>query len=339
MVKLETPAERNDMDEKDMQQQTEPQEDGFLDGWEETGPELEAEKPAVDGEVQAEAKPEEQEKGGPDGGAEQTAGPTGGSGGPEGEAAQPGNGGPGGEGLPPAGESGQPGGQPDGQQPPPAPKTWTLSHMGQAVTISEADVPGLAQKALDYDCVRASYDEARPVMDLFRGFAQQAGMSVQEYVGRLRVQAKQMEGMDEAAARQAVEMEDREVRVAAQEAEARARQEAARRAQAAQARQQERINADIQEFIGVYPDAARDFKSIPQEVWDAVNGGMSLVAAYTQYKNAQSSAAAQAEATERQRQEAAQRQNAQNAANSTGSMKSAGNNNGPKDPFLEGWDE
>lgn len=321
------------MDEKDMQQQTEPQEDGFLDGWEETGPEPETEAPAVDGEVQAEAQPEEQEKDGPDGGAAQAAGTTGGSGG----AAQSGDGGPGGDGAPPAGGSGQP----DGQQPPPppAPKTWTLNHMGQSVTISEADVPVLAQKAMDYDRVRASYDEARPVMDLFRGFAQQAGMSVQEYVGRLRMQAKQMEGMDEAAARQAVEMEDREFRVAAQEAEDRARQAAARRAQAAQARQQERINADIQEFIGVYPDAARDFKSIPQEVWDAVNGGMSLVAAYTQYKNAQSRAAAQAEESERQRQEAAQRQNAQNAANSTGSMKSAGNNNGPKDPFLEGWDE
>lgn len=324
------------MDEKDMQQQTEPQEDGFLDGWEETGPELEAEEAAVDGEVQTETQPEEQEKDGPDGGAEQTTGTTGGV---DGGAAQSGDGGPGGEGAPPAGGSGQPGGQPDGQQPPPAPKTWTLNHMGQSVTISEADVPGLAQKALDYDRVRASYDEARPVMDLFRGFAQQAGMSVQEYVGRLRMQAKQMEGMDEAAARQAVEMEDREFRVASQEAEGRARQEAARRAQAAQARRQERINADIQEFIGVYPDAARDFKSIPQEVWDAVNGGMSLVAAYTQYKNAQSRAAAQAEEAERQRQEAVRQQNAQNAANSTGSMKSAGNNNGPKDPFLEGWDE
>lgn len=325
------------MDEKDMQQQTEPQEDGFLDGWEETGPEPEAEAPAVDGEVQAETQPEEQEKDVPDAGVEQTAGTTGGSGG----AAQSGDGGPGEEEVSSSGGSGQPGVQPDGQQPPPppAPKTWTLNHMGQSVTISEADVPGLAQKALDYDRVRASYDEARPVMDLFRGFAQQAGMSVQEYVGRLRMQAKQMEGLDEAAARQAVEMEDREFRVAAQEAENRARQEAARRAQAAQARRQERINTDIQEFIGVYPDAARNFKSIPQEVWDAVNGGMSLVAAYTQYKNAQSSAAAQAEESERQRQEAVKRQNAQNAANSTGSMKSAGNNNGPKDPFLEGWDE
>lgn len=310
------------MDEKDMQQQTEPQEDGFLDGWEETGPELEAEAASGDGEVQNKTNQEAQEKDGPAGGA-----------------AQPEGGGPGEEGVPPAGGSGRPGGQPDGQQPPPAPKTWTLNHMGQSVTISEADVPGLAQKALDYDRVRASYDEARPVMDLFRGFAQQAGMSVQEYVGRLRMQAKQMEGMDEAAARQAVEMEDREFRVASQEAEDRARQEAARRAQAAQARRQERINADIQEFIGVYPDAARDFQGIPQEVWDAVNGGMSLVAAYTQYKNAQSRAAVQAEEAERQRQEAAQRQNAQNAANSTGSMKSAGNNNGPKDPFLEGWDE
>lgn len=331
------------MDGKDMQQQTEPQEDGFLDGWEETGPEMEAEAPAVDGEVQTETQQEEQEKGGTDAGAAQAVGTTGGSGGLNGGTAQPGDGGPGGEGAPPAGGSGQPGGQPNGQQPPPppppVPKTWTLNHMGQSVTISEADVPVLAQKAMDYDRVRASYDEARPVMDLFRDFARQAGISVQEYVGRLRAQAKQAQGMDEAEARRVMELEDREARMNAQEEADRARQEAARRAQVARAQRQERINADIQEFISVFPNAARDFQNIPREVWDAVNGGMSLVAAYARYTSTQAAENARVQAEEAARQEAVRAQNARNAAASTGSMKSAGNNNGPKDPFLEGWDE
>lgn len=311
------------------------QEDDFLAGWAEAGPGLEEAAPAEARGSQAGAQQEGEGAGKvPTGGAEASAADA-----PGGEGSSAGK--PAGQesgAEPSAGAlAGQEG---DGGEPPsPPPKTWTLNHMGQAVTISEADVPFLAQKALDYDRIRASYDEARPVMDLFRGFAQQAGLSVQEYVGRLRTQAKQMEGLDEQAARQAVEMEDREARISIKEAEESRRQKAAQRVQAAQAQRQERINADVQEFISVFPNAALDFKSIPQEVWDAVNGGMSLVAAYARYNSTQTNAAAQKAEEERQRQDAVQRQNSRNAAASTGSMKSAGQNHGPKDPFLEGWDE
>lgn len=303
-----------DGDQIMQQEAQEERTDGFLEGWNEVDAAggMGEENPApADGPEEAAEDPESAPDGGPEAGGEE------------------------GEGPDPGGEQGS-----GGETPPPsAPRTWTVNLMGQPVTVSEADVPVLAQKALDYDRLQASYEEARPVMDLFRDFAKQAGTSVQEYVGRLRAQAKQAQGMDEAEARRAVEMEDREARVNAQEAEAQARQEAARRAQAAQAMRQQRINADIQEFISVFPNAALDFQNIPQEVWDAVNGGMSLVAAYAKYNGAQANAAAQAEAEQRQRQEEAARQNARNAAASTGSMKSAGQNHGPKDPFLEGWDE
>lgn len=334
------------MDEKDVQQ--EPQNEGndsFLDGWEEPGPVQVETDLGGDGGKQAgeqedsQAETGESATGGGSGG--EGLPPAGGSGGQPDSAEQPGSGGSGGEGLPPTGGNGQGDGQPEGgQQPsPPPPKTWTLDYMGQAVTVSETDIPGLAQRALDYDRVRSAYEEARPVMELFRGFAQQTGISVQEYVARLRAQAKQAQGMDERSARQAVEMEDREARVSMQEAQERARQEAIRRSQDAQRRRQERVNADIQEFISVFPNAARDFNSIPREVWDAVDGGMSLVAAYARYNSAQAQANAQAAAEEQRRQEAVRQQNAQNAASSTGSMKSTGSNHGPKAPFLEGWDE
>ena len=304
-------------DDQIMQQETqEERTDGFLEGWEESDSGYE-DAPLEDSGGERDTPPAEER--GEEPGGEQAEGP---------ETTAGDNSG------------GESDGQTDGgEQPAPAPKTWTLNHMGQAVTISEGDIPILAQKGLDYDRLLASYNEVSPVMDLFRDFARQAGIPVQEYVGRLRAQAKQAQGMDEAEARRAVEMEDREARVNAQEAAAQARQEAARRAQAAQAMRQQRINADIQEFISVYPNAALDFQSIPQEVWEAVDGGMSLVAAYTKYNNAQSSAAAQNAEEERQRQEVAAQRNARNAAASTGSMKSAGQNHGPKDPFLEGWDE
>lgn len=329
--------------------QQEPQNEGndsFLDGWEETNSGQEPAAPGLDvgkqdggrEEVQA-AEGGESESGGarPVGGPSgEGASPADGNGGQPGVAAQPEIGGSGGEGLPPDG-GGQGEGQPEGgqQPPPPTPKTWTVAYMGQTVTVSETDVPGLAQRALDYDRVRSAYEEARPVMDLFRGFAQRAGVSVQEYIARIRTQAKQVEGLNEADARRAVEMEDREARVSIQEAQERQRQEDFQRVQAAQRQRHERVQADVQEFISVFPDAARDFNSIPKEVWDAVNGGMSLVAAYARYNSAQ----AQAAEEEQRRQEAVRQQNAQNAAASAGSMKSAGSNHGPKDPFLEGWDE
>lgn len=337
--------------EDDIMQQ-EPQNEGndsFLDGWEETNSGQEEASPGGEGGKQAGVQEEGQSaEGGEPGGSGQ---PVDGSGGEKappvggnsrhlGGTAQPESGGSGEEGLPPDGGGQGEGQQENGQQSsPPPPKTWTLDYMGQAVTVSEADVPGLAQRALDYDRVRSAYEEARPVMDLFRGFAQRAGVPVQEYIARLRTQAKQMEGLDEAAARRAVEMEDREARVSMQEAQERQRQENFQRVQAAQRQRHERVQADVQEFISVFPDAARDFNSIPKEVWDAVNGGMSLVAAYARYNNASAKASARAAEEEQRRQEAVQKQNAQNAAASTGSMQSAGNNHGPKDPFLEGWDD
>ena len=293
-----------DDDQITRQEPQEEQVDSFLEGWDETSSEPEENASVEDGGDQAEPQTEEQE-------------PVGDQAGPSGDS-------------PDGGDQpvGNPAEQPDGEnQPAQPPRTWTLNHMGQSVVISEADVPVLAQKGLDYDRIRASYDEARPVMDLFRDFARQAGISVQEYVGLLRTQAKEAQGLD------------REARVNAQETVDRARQEAVRRAQAAQAQRQERINADIQEFLTVFPNAARDFKSIPQEVWDAVNGGMSLVAAYARYDNAQAAQRTQAQEDERKRLDAAQQQAARNAAASTGSMKSAGQNHGPKDPFLEGWDD
>jgi len=104
-------------------------------------------------------------------------------------------------------------------------------------------------------------------------------------------------------------------------------------------RQRQRTREDVREFRSVFPEAARNYQNIPQEVWDAVRGGMSLVAAYSRYHNAQEAARAQAQAEEWQRQEAVLRRNAENAARSAGSMRSAGSGHGPRDPFLEGWDE
>ena len=215
-----------------------------------------------------------------------------------------------------------------------APKMWTLRHMDEVRQVGEADMVVLAQKGLDYDRIRGKYDESKPVMELFGSFAKQAGMSIPDYVSFIRTQAKQASGMSEAEARRTVELEDREAAVSAKEAAEAQRQNGANQAAQARAAADARRNADSAEVQRLFPDAAKDPKAIPQEVWASVRSGMSLVSAYSKYAVDQANAARQAA----EQKAAASAQNQQNASRSTGSMQSAGEPRGSKDPFMEGWD-
>lgn len=222
------------------------------------------------------------------------------------------------------------------QENPPAdaPKVWTLRYMDQDKQVGETEMVTLAQKGMDYDRIRGKYDEAKPVMELFGAFAKQAGMSISDYVAHIRIQAKQSQGMSEAEAKRSIDLEDREAAVSAKEAAEAQRQQAANQAQQARNDADARRRADIAEFQKTFPDAAKDPKSIPAEVWADVRNGSTLVAAYAKYAVAQANAKANAA---EQRAETTS-QNQKNAGRSTGSMRSAGDSVASKDPFLEGWD-
>ena len=211
------------------------------------------------------------------------------------------------------------------------PKTWTLRHLDDVKTVGEQEMVALAQKGLDYDRIRSKYDESKPVMELFTQFARQANMSISDYLANLRLQSKRAAGMSEAEAKRAVDLEDREATVAAKEAAEQERQAAQQQKSAAD----ERRMADIQEFQRAFPEAAKDPKSIPQEVWADVRKGMTLVTAYAKYQVAQ----ANIQAEEARRNAAAVQQNQKNAARSAGSMRSAGADKKVRDPFLEGFGE
>lgn len=215
------------------------------------------------------------------------------------------------------------------------PKTWNLNHLDETRTVNEAELVTLAQKGMDYDRIRGKYDEAKPVMELFGSFAKKAGMNVADYVAHIRTQAKQAGGLSAAEAQRAVELEDREAAVAAREAAEQERQAAQNRAQNVRRDADARRNADILEFKNTFPDAAKDPKSIPQEVWAEVNRGASLVSAYSKYAVAQAKAA---QKTAEQRAEA-MTQNQKNAGRATGSMKTAGDSAKGKDPFMDGFME
>lgn len=214
-------------------------------------------------------------------------------------------------------------------------KTWTLRHMDETKNVGEAEMVTLAQKGMDYDRIRAKYDESKPAMEILSIFAKQKGVSVADYVAFLRTEAKKADGLSEAEARRSIELEDREAAVTAREAEQAAERQAAEQANAAANAAAQRRKADIDEFAREYPDVARNPDAIPKEVWDAVAAGSSLTVAYAKYTAKQ--AREEAERT-RSAAQAAQ-QNIKNAARSTGSMQSAGQNAGGRDPFLEGWGE
>lgn len=214
-------------------------------------------------------------------------------------------------------------------------KTWTLRHMDETKNVGEAEMVTLAQKGMDYDRIRAKYNESKPAMEILSIFAKQKGVSVADYVSFLRTEAKKADGLSEAEARRSIELEDREAAVTAREAEQAAERQAAEQANAAANAAAQRRKADIDEFAREYPDVARNPDAIPKEVWDAVAAGSSLTVAYAKYTAKQ--AREEAERT-RSAAQAAQ-QNVKNAARSTGSMQSAGQNAGGRDPFLEGWGE
>lgn len=208
---------------------------------------------------------------------------------------------------------------------------WVIKHMGTEQKLTKADItPELLQKGKDYDRVRAKYDEAKPIMDLFKTFAAKANMSVEDYAKQLRTAALKAEGLSDAEAERTVALEDREAAVANAEAE---QQEQAQQQDA----EQERIHADLELFGKLYPDVYKQAMSnkdvIPQSVWDAMNKGESLAVAYKKYADAQ--------AVEKERQLmariAAAEQGAKNVSRSTGSMKSAGNDAKNTDAFLDGW--
>lgn len=215
----------------------------------------------------------------------------------------------------------------------PAAQSWDITHLGQQIKVTADQItPELLQKAYDYDRVRGKYDEAKPMLEIFSELARKANMSLSDFTKSVRMEAKRAQGMDDAEARRTVELEDREAAVSAAEA-------TRREAEAARSRRNEDLRRDLDMFRQAYPevyDKARggDKSAIPQAVWDEVNRGAPLVAAYSRYLVAQ--AADQVKATEQRAATAAK--NAENAARSAGSMKSAGNDSKHTDPFLEGFD-
>lgn len=213
------------------------------------------------------------------------------------------------------------------------PVTIHVSHMGEEKDLTADEARELAQKGMDYDRVRQKYDEAKPVVEMVRQFADQQHMTVEQYISFVRTEAKKAAGMDDEEARRAVELEDREATVSQREAEQQEAAAAMEKAATEQKSANDRMQEDLALFQTRYPDAAKEPDKIPQEVWDAVKGGTSLCDAYGNYvlKSKDTEIAALRQKL------TAKEQNQKNQQRSSGSMRTSGNENQIKDPFLDGF--
>lgn len=296
-----------------LEQETETTVDSFMDGFDETETlENQADQPEEQKSEHEETPADEEQK--------EPETPTAGN---ENADAKPG------EGVEPEKQE-----APEAQEPETTPKTWTLRHLGEDKTVNEQELMSLAQKGLDYDRIHGKYEEFRPVMDLFSQFANKAGMNTTDYIAHIRQEAKRAEGLNAEEAKRVVELEDREASIAAKEAAEAEKQKEQRDAEAQKQSVEQRRMADIQEFQKTFPDAAKDPKGIPKEVWDGVKSGLSLVASYARWQVER----ANEQAAKAELNASAIKQNQKNTERSTGSMKSAGADNKNKDPFLDGWD-
>ena len=217
--------------------------------------------------------------------------------------------------------------------------TFELKYNKEIRRVNRDEVTELAQKGLNHDRILAQRDELQREngelqkfrqenesnLNLLNSAAELAGMSVSQFLNNIRENALVAKGMSRDAAKERVLREDAEQKLARKSAEDAAKAENEKREKTSQ----ERIKRDSEEFARKYKDV--DPKTIPQEVWEAVSSGESLVAAYGNYLAEQT-----AKENEKLRAEIeALKKNEENRSKSIGSMKTEGRQKG-KDPFLEG---
>lgn len=194
------------------------------------------------------------------------------------------------------------------------PELFTLKRFGETRQVSREDLIAMAQKGWDYDTVQQERDqlrqyrqEADPALELVKAYAKQNNMSVSDYLDFCRKQEFVRQGMTEQDAQNRLGMEKERAELDRRQAALDVQEQAQTSARAEAQKRQEALRADVANFYKVYPSV--DPKSIPQEVWSAVQKGDTLVNAYTMNENKR----LQAEL-------AAERQNKANAQKTPGSL-------------------
>lgn len=218
-------------------------------------------------------------------------------------------------------------GEPKETKPSEPEESYTLKHLGKEVKVSREELIRTAQKGLDYDRVRGSYDHVERL-------ARQSGVSVEEFLSTLdqranetminkRAQELLASGeYNENSARKTAELE---YRLNQQEKASRERKEAESREQA--------FRQQIGDFVMNNPEFVKEFPNaqIPEEMLESINSGMNMEGAWAKYQLAKERKANE----EMKKQLAEYEQKKRNSESAAPSVKPE-MNGGEKDPFLEG---
>lgn len=204
-------------------------------------------------------------------------------------------------------------------------QTFTLNYLGAEKVVSKDEAVTLAQKGMDYDRIRQRHEEtlsdlttAKDKLSFFEQIAGSQGKTLDQFIDEVAAeQLAAREGIDPAVALGRVQIERERKQLEAEKAKL--AKGADEKATAEKNRQ-----ADIEAFQKEYPDVfaklATDKNAIPAAVWEDVNKGESLVAAYAKYERAQLKAE-----LERAKAEAEQiKQKQINKSRSTGSQATKG---------------
>ena len=206
-------------------------------------------------------------------------------------------------------------------------QSYTYKVLGQEQTISRNDpsIPTLLQKGTDYDRIRQKHEDtlselttAKDKLSFFEQIAGSRGKTLDQFIDEVAAeQLAAREGIDPAVALGRVQIERERKQLEAEKAKlAKGADEKA----TAEKKRQDDITAFQNEYPDVFAKIATDKNAIPATVWEDVNKGESLVAAYAKYERAQLKAE-----LERAKAEAEQiKQKQINKSRSTGSQSTKG---------------
>lgn len=194
--------------------------------------------------------------------------------------------------------------------------------------VNRQEVTELAQKGLNHDRILEQRDhlqqenaellkfkqENEAIIGLLDAAAQKSGTDRNTFLQSVRENAYVSQGLSRDAAHERVLREDAEQRLSRTER----LEEEKSRAQKSQQEQEQARQQDIDRFLKIYKEV--DPGNIPQEVWDDVRNGETLVSAYGRYENRQLAE------SNRKLQESinALKQNEKNKQKSIGSAKTEG---------------
>lgn len=216
--------------------------------------------------------------------------------------------------------------------------SFTLKYMGEEKSVSREEIVPLAEKGMNYDKIKGQLEAARNDLKDYQQIkadlgkrneqfqyleelAKEQGMTLDELIDNTQAQVMHRKtGKDMEVCRGIVANERRARELQAQQASVTATKD-----------QTAKRDADINAFMKAYPELASDPKNVPDEVWDAVNKGETLLNAYRAYEVK----ALRAELEQQKAAAAEEKRKQENKSRSTGSQKTKGTKT--VDPFDAIW--